>query len=89
MTACNCDPAIKEAYAALHDLKSEIILLSTIHFDIRSRFSKGENWTKSDEKISQQLSALDDVLTEKATALSIASARHKEIVRERNEATST
>ncbi len=89
MTACNCDPTIREAYLAVHDLKNEIVLLSTIHFDIRSRFSKGENWTKTDEKISQQLSALDDVLTEKATALSIASARHKEIVRERNEATST
>ena len=54
---------------------------------MRQRYSKTENWTKNDERISEQLFTLDEVLIEKATALSIASARHKEVLREWNEST--
>ena len=77
-----CDPAIRAAYNERRQLLSELITLSTIHADLRDRFSPGDDWTDNDDKIAGQLIELDDVIIDKATALSIAATRHKELHRE-------
>ena len=59
-----------------------LIALSLIHYDLRSQYSEGDDYTPNDEKISYQLSELDHTIVDKATALSIAAARYKEIHRE-------
>ena len=77
-----CDPTVRAAYNERRQLLSELVTLSTIHADLRDRFSPGDDWTASDEKIAGQLIDLDDVIIDKATALTIAATRHKELHRE-------
>ena len=71
--------AVRAAYNERRKLLCELITLSTISADLRSQFSDGDDWTDNDDKLAGQLMELDDVLIEKATALSIAATRHKQL----------
>ena len=81
------NPALKAASNELQNLLQNLIALSLIHYDLRLEYSEGDDWTLKDEKISYQLSELDRAIVDKATALSIAAARYKEIHRETIEKT--
>ena len=77
-----CDPTVRAAYNERRQLLGELITLSTISADLRSQFSPGDDWNANDERIAGQLFDLDEVIIDKATALSIAATRHKELHKE-------
>jgi hypothetical protein len=81
------NPALRAASNELQKLLQNLIALSLIHYDIKLEYSEGDDWTLRDEKISYQLCELDSAIVDKATALSIAAARYKEIHRETIEKT--
>ena len=76
------DLAIRAAFNERRKFLYELVMLSSICLDLRSRFSPGDDWTENDEKISSQLMEMENVIVEKATALSIAATRHSQLIQD-------